>query len=107
MTQATGFIGALDRVLLHGQGQSQRFRSYTVQEQHPNRLVQLSPRNALTGGASLGNTLALTQIVRHDTLPSTLVIAHCHPLAATPTEDKALQERWPLPWRGKTLTGCV
>jgi hypothetical protein len=51
----------------------------------------------------LSNASALTEIVWDNALAPALVVAHRHPLAAASTKDQALQERWPFPWRGKTL----
>ena len=68
---------------MHRQGQGEGFGGHALQEYRPNCLIQVSPRNALTGSIPLGNASALTQVIWDDTLSSALVIAHRHPLAAS------------------------
>src|SRR5579875_1806843 len=66
-------------------------------------LNQLGTRNALTGRLSPLNAFVYTQIIRHDAPASSLVVAHGHAFSTLATNDDALQERRPLPWRGEAL----
>src|SRR5258708_35849196 len=43
--------------------------------------------------------MSCTEIIGHDPLAPTLVVADGHAFSASATDEEPLQKRWPLPWR--------
>ncbi len=89
--------------IVNRQRHSDRLGRHDRDEEGPDGSIEIAPGNPLTGSGPMRDPVALAQVVRHNTPPTPLVIAHRHPLATAATDDESLQQDRPLPQRTEPL----